>query len=119
MGSFILTAMTKEQLIERVAGDTGQSKSDVEGIYEAIFQGISGALAAGERIEVRGFGIFETKQTKARTARNPATGATIEIPASRKATFRPGKELKERLAATSRERASIPEEGINKRSLSS
>jgi integration host factor subunit beta len=95
--------MTKQQLIERVAGDTGQPKSDVEGIYEAIFQGMSGALAAGERIEVRGFGIFEAKQTKARTGRNPATGATIEIPASRKATFRPSKELKERLAATSNE----------------
>ena len=111
--------MTKQQLIERVASDTGQSKSDVEGIYEAIFQGMSGALAAGEEVEVRGFGIFEAKQTKARSGRNPATGATIKIPASRKATFRPSKELKERLAATSRERASIPEEGINKRSLSS
>jgi nucleoid DNA-binding protein len=95
--------MTKQQLIERVAGATGQPKNDVEGIYEAVFQEMSRALAAGERIEVRGFGIFEAKQTKARTGRNPATGATIEIPASRKATFRPSKELKERLAATSNE----------------
>jgi nucleoid DNA-binding protein len=95
--------MTKQQLIGRVAGDTGQPKSDVERIYEAIFQGMSAALAAGERIEVRGFGIFEARETKARTGRNPATGESIEIPASRKATFRPSKELKERLAATPKE----------------
>src|SRR5689334_14544285 len=51
--SFILTTMTKQQLIERVANDTGQRRGDVEDIYEAIFQGMSGALAAGRRIEVR------------------------------------------------------------------
>jgi len=95
--------MTKQELIEQVVGGTGQLKSDVERIYEAIFQGMSGALAAGERIEVRGFGIFEAKETKARTGRNPATGESIDIPASRKATFRASKELKERLAATSKE----------------
>ena len=92
--------MTKQQLIEHVAGDAGQPKTDVERIYEAIFERVSGALAAGERIEVRGFGIFEAKETKARSGRNPATGESIEIPAGRKATFRPSKELKQRLAAT-------------------
>lgn len=95
--------MTKQQLVEHVAGDTGQSRTDVERIYEAIFEGVSGALAAGERIEVRGFGIFEAKETKARTGRNPATGESIEIPASRKATFRASKELKQRLSVIPKE----------------
>ena len=95
--------MTKQQLIERVAGDTGQPRSDVERIYDGIFEGMSGALAAGERVEVRRFGIFEAKETKARTGRNPATGESIEIPASRKATFRASKELKQRLAGTPKE----------------
>jgi nucleoid DNA-binding protein len=101
----MLTAMTKQQLIDEVAGDTGQPKTDVERLYEAIFQRMSGALAAGEKVEVRGFGIFEAKETKARTGRNPATGQSIEIPASRKATFRASKELKERLASKRQETA--------------
>jgi integration host factor subunit beta len=95
--------MTKQQLIEHVVADSGQSKTDVERIYDAIFEGMSGALAAGERVEVRGFGSFEAKETKARTGRNPATGKSIEIPASRKATFRASKELKQRLAVTPKE----------------
>src|SRR3954447_19086529 len=55
------------------------------------------ALASGDRVELRGFGIFEAKVTKARTGRNPATGESIQIAASQKATFRPSKELKGRL----------------------
>jgi nucleoid DNA-binding protein len=52
---------------------------------------------SGDKVDLRGLGIFEAKQTKARTGRNPSTGEPIDIPASRKAGFRPGKELKERL----------------------
>lgn len=55
------------------------------------------ALAGGDRVELRGFGILEVKETKARTGRNPGTGDTIPIAASRRAPFRPSKELKERL----------------------
>jgi nucleoid DNA-binding protein len=99
----MLTAMTKQQLIEQVASATSQSKADVERMYEAIVEKVSGALAAGEKVEMRGLGIFEAKETKARTGRNPSTGASIEIAASRKATFRASKELKERVAGTKRE----------------
>lgn len=96
----MLRAMTKQQLIEQVAGATGQSRADVERLYEAIVDKISTALAAGEKVDMRGLGIFESKETKARSGRNPGTGAVIEIPASRKAAFRPSKDLKERLAST-------------------
>jgi nucleoid DNA-binding protein len=89
--------MTKPELIESVAAATGQTKTDVERMLNAILDTASTALAAGERVELRGFGIFDAKQTKARIGRNPATGASLEIPASQKATFRPSKELKERL----------------------
>ncbi len=89
--------MTKPQLIESVSAATGQTKAEVERTLEAILDRASSALAAGDRVELRGFGIFESKQTKARTGRNPATGASMEIPASQKASFRPSKELKERL----------------------
>jgi DNA-binding protein HU-beta len=91
--------MTKPQLIESVATATGQPKTEIEHTLEAILDRMSSALVSGERIELRGFGIFEAKETKARTGRNPSTGAAIEIPASRKAAFRPSKELKERLSA--------------------
>ncbi len=89
--------MTKLELIESVAATTAQTKTDTERTLEALLDRIANALTAGERIDLRGFGIFEAKGTKARMGRNPATGEKIEIPASRKATFRPSKELKNRL----------------------
>lgn len=54
-------------------------------------------LTIGERVEWRGFGIWEAKETKARTGLPPATGETIAIPANRRATFRPSQELENRL----------------------
>jgi DNA-binding protein HU-beta len=101
----MLTEVTKQQLIEQVAAASGQSRTDVERVYEAIVEKTSGALAAGEKVEMRGLGIFEAKETKARTGRNPGTGEAIEIPASRKVTFRASKELKGRMTGTRRETA--------------
>ncbi len=89
--------MTKPELIESVAATTAQTKTDTERMLEALLDRLANALTAGERVELRGFGSFEAKETKARTGRNPATGEKIEIPASRRATFRPSKELKNRL----------------------
>jgi DNA-binding protein HU-beta len=91
--------MTKPQLIESIATATGQPKAEIEKTLEAILDRISNALVTGDRVELRGLGIFEARETKARTGRNPSTGASIEIPASRRATFRPSKELKARLSA--------------------
>jgi DNA-binding protein HU-beta len=98
--------MTKPQLIESVATATGQPKAEIEKTLEAILDRISNALVNGDRVELRGLGILEPRETKARTGRNPSTGASIEIPASRRAAFRPGKELKERLSA----KASVEQE---------
>jgi len=89
--------MTKPELIESVSSSLGTTKAEIERTLEAILDRATNALAAGDKVELRGFGIFEAKETKARTGRNPATGATIDIPASRRATFRPSKELKNRL----------------------
>jgi nucleoid DNA-binding protein len=94
----MLTGMTKQQLIEQVAASTGQSKADVERTLEAIVEKTAQALVAGDKVEFRGLGTLVGKETKARTGRNPSTGEKIDIPASRKASFRPSKELKERLA---------------------
>ncbi len=89
--------MTKSQLIDSVSTATGQTKAEIERTLDAIVESASNALAAGERVDLRGFGVFEAKEAKARMGRNPATGVTIQIPASQRATFRPSKELKERL----------------------
>ena len=89
--------MTKSELIESITAMTGLTKKDTERVLEALFDRLSNALTAGERVDLRGFGTFEAKETKARTGRNPATGEKIDIPASRRATFRPSKELKNRL----------------------
>ena len=97
--------MTKPELIASVATTTVQTKADTERILEAFLDRMANALTAGERVELRGFGIFEAKETKARLGRNPATGESLQIPASRKVTFRPSKELKNRLFG-SREEAS-------------
>ena len=91
--------MTKQQLIDAAAAATGQSKADTERTFEAILNTVAQALASGERIDLRGFGVFTPKETKARTGRNPRTGEAVAIAAGRKVTFRPGKELKDRLTA--------------------
>jgi DNA-binding protein HU-beta len=91
--------MTKSQLIDSVATTTGQSKTDTERTLEALLEAVAQALASGERIDFRGFGVFTPKETKARTGRNPRTGEAVTIAASRKVSFRPSKELKDRLTA--------------------
>jgi nucleoid DNA-binding protein len=91
--------VTKQQLIEQVAVATGQSKSDVERVYEAIIEKVSARLAAGEKVEMRGLGVFEAKETKERTGRHPKTGGVLVIPAGRRVNFRIGKELKEHVSA--------------------
>ena len=95
----MLVRMTKQQFIDSVSTTAGQSKAEIEKTLEAILDTAAQALASGERIEFRGFGIFAVKETKARTGRNPRTGEAVTIAASRKATFRPSKELKNRLTA--------------------
>ena len=93
--------MTKQQLIEAVAGRTDAKKSEVEAIAEAILKTIADSLASGERVDFRGFGSFEVKDTKARMGRNPATGEALSIAATRKVTFKPSKDLKEKLTSKS------------------
>jgi DNA-binding protein HU-beta len=98
--------MTKSHLIDSIATTTGQSKADTERTLEAILEAVAQALAAGERIDWRGFGVFTPKETKARTGRNPRTGEAVTIAASRKVSFRPSKELKDRLIAPATQTAS-------------
>ena len=87
--------MTKSQLIDAIyEKGTGLTKLQVAEVVDAMIEAITGALAQGNKVEIRGFGNFKVKQRGARKARNPKTGEMVEVPAKRVPFFRPGKELK-------------------------
>ena len=87
--------MNKTELIAAVAEKAGMSKKDSEKAVNAAFDTITEALAAGDKVQLVGFGAFEVKERGARIGRNPKTKEEIEIPASRVASFKVGKALKE------------------------
>ena len=87
--------MNKAELVSAVAEKTGMSKKDSEKAVNAAFDTITEALAAGDKVQLVGFGAFEVKKRGARIGRNPKTKEEIEIPASRVASFKVGKALKE------------------------
>jgi DNA-binding protein HU-beta len=87
--------MNKQELIAKVAKDTGATKTMAAQAIESIIDGITRTLKKGGSVSLVGFGTFATTQRKARTARNPQTGATIKIAKRRVARFKPGKALKD------------------------
>jgi len=87
--------MNKGDLIDAVCTETGLSKADATRAVESVFSVITGVLKQGEQISLVGFGTFTVKTRAARTGRNPRTGETIEIRASRVPGFRAGKALKD------------------------
>ncbi len=87
--------MTKAELIEEVSRVVEMSRKESEVIVETIFQSIVRALRSGDKIEIRGFGSFRTRQRQARIGRNPKTGARVEVPPKRIPFFKPSKELKD------------------------
>lgn len=87
--------MTKADLIKDVARAVEMSGKDAEVIVDTIFENIVKSLRGGEKIEIRGFGSFRTRQRNARIGRNPKTGARVEVPAKRIPFFKPSKEMKD------------------------
>ncbi len=87
--------MTKTELIAAVAEKAGLTKKDADRVVAATFETIAQALANGDKVQVSGFGIFDTKKREARTGLNPRTKETIQIPASTQPVFKAGKALKD------------------------
>jgi DNA-binding protein HU-beta len=85
-------------LAEKLAAEYDLPKSKAKQLLEAAFAAVSDAIARGEEVSVQGFGKFKVSDRPAREGRNPATGEAIQIAASRKATFAPAKQLKDKLA---------------------
>src|SRR5438270_4342191 len=92
--------MTKADLIEEVARITDVTRRDSEVIVETIFDSIVHSLRAGDKIEIRGFGSFRTRQRNSRVGRNPKTGDRVDVPAKKIPFFKPSKELKDLVNST-------------------
>jgi integration host factor subunit beta len=87
--------MTRADLAEEVCQATEMPRKESDVVVCAIFDGIVRALRSGDKVEIRGFGRFHTRQRRARIGRNPKTGARIEVPPKRIPFFKPSKELRE------------------------
>ena len=85
--------MIKQDLIQRVVERTGLPRTKAERAVDAIFGSMKQTLIAGERIELRGFGVFTVKPRKTGIGRNPRTGKEVRIPPGRTIRFKPGKDL--------------------------
>jgi integration host factor subunit beta len=87
--------MTKAELIEEVSKVVEMTRKDSEVIVETIFESIVNSLHSGDKIEIRGFGSFRTRQRQPRIGRNPKTGTRVEVPSKRIPYFKPSKELRD------------------------
>ena len=90
--------MNKTELIAAVAESAGLTKKDTERVVNAAVDAITAALVKGEKVQISGFGTFETKDREARIGRNPHTSETIDIPATRVPGFKASKALKDIVA---------------------
>lgn len=90
--------LTKKDIVEKVAEETGMKQFKVKSVVQKAFDTIAAALIKGDRVELRGFGIFKTKSRKARKGRNPRTGASVSVPPKRAVVFKVGMELKKKVA---------------------
>src|ERR1051325_5948131 len=89
--------VTKKEIVKRISEDTGVPQLKTKEIVQQTFNAIIETLIAEERIELRNFGVFEVKRRKARKARNPRTGARVDVPPKHVVTFKPGKEMEEKI----------------------
>ncbi len=87
--------MTKADLVDKVTELGDLTRRDGEIIVDLLFDSVIGALKSGDKIEIRGFGSFRTRQRNSRVGRNPKTGAKVEVPAKKVPFFKPSKELRD------------------------
>jgi integration host factor subunit beta len=89
--------MTKAELVELIANETGVSKKDTGTVVNLILENIGRALVGSDKVELRGFGSFKVKSRRSRQARNPRTGDSVAVPAKKVPYFKASNELKDRL----------------------
>ena len=89
--------MTKKEIVKQISDRIGLTQLKTKEIVQQTFDAIVETLLEVGRIELRNFGVFEVKQRKARKARNPRTGDRVDVPPKNVVTFKPGKEMEERV----------------------
>ena len=89
--------MTKKDIILKISDETNLKQLDVKKVVQKTFDYIIQALVRGEKIELRNFGVFKTKQRKSRTGRNPRTGQVVPVPPRKVVVFKPGLEMKKKI----------------------
>ena len=89
--------MNKSELVEAIANETGLTKKDTEATINSFMNVVSKALSNKDKVQLVGFGTFETRERAAREGVNPSTGAKIKIPATTAPAFKAGKALKEKV----------------------
>jgi len=87
--------MTKADLVEEVAKESGLTKKDAEVMVQTVLDSITNAIQRGEGIELRGFGSFRIRSRAPRQGRNPKTGSDVSVAAKKVPHFKPGKELRD------------------------
>ena len=102
--------MTKTELIKAVSRGVELTRNDAEAIVEAVLDSVVRALRGDDKVEIRGFGSFHTRQRQPRIGRNPKTGARVEVPAKRIPYFKPSKELKDLVNGNASAIALVPDE---------
>lgn len=89
--------MNKAQLIQKIAENGNMTKKDAEVALNAVVAAVADAVAAGEKVQISGFGSFDVKARDARTGRNPKTGEAVEIAASKRVVFSAAQALKDKI----------------------
>jgi len=89
--------MTKRDMAKAIADETGIPQVQAAAIVQRVFDGITETLLNEGRIELHNFGVFEVKERRPRGARNPRTGEAVDVPGNRVVTFKPGREMEERV----------------------
>ena len=97
--------MTKRDLVIRISNETGLVQQQVLEVVQKTLDYIAEAVAQGKKVELRNFGVFEVKRRAARKARNPRTGDKVFVPEKFVVTFKPGKEMEERVREMERRAA--------------
>lgn len=89
--------MTKKEIVKQISDDTGLTQLKTKEVVQKTFDAIVETLLSEGRIELRNFGVFEVKRRKPRKARNPRTGDRVDVPPKSVVTFKPGKEMEEKI----------------------
>jgi integration host factor subunit beta len=89
--------VTKKEIVKEISDETGLTQLKTKEVVQKTFDAIMETLFEEGRIELRNFGVFEVKRRKARKARNPRTGERVDVPPKNVVTFKPGKEMEEKM----------------------